>query len=94
MRLSLEEVSTLKSALYDIDPKASLYLFGSRVDDDAKGGDIDLLVISLILAKKDLATIRWAFFDKFGEQKMDLLLDDGALNTPFAKMIFNKAIKL
>jgi len=46
MRLSNKEVSIIKDTLYSIFGDATIYLFGSRLDDNKKGGDIDLFVIS------------------------------------------------
>lgn len=44
MRLDETEKKALNTALQDIE--AEVYLFGSRVDDYARGGDIDLLIYS------------------------------------------------
>ena len=52
MRLSQNEVTLLKEKLAVLSKEAKLYLFGSRVDDSKKGGDIDLLVVSTKLTKK------------------------------------------
>jgi len=46
MRLSEQQVSIIKEEIYKKDESAEIYLFGSRADDLALGGDIDLLVIS------------------------------------------------
>ncbi|MBU0455630.1 MAG: nucleotidyltransferase domain-containing protein [Gammaproteobacteria bacterium] len=43
MRLTPFEVQTIKSIIQKHDPNAKIYLFGSRVNDQARGGDIDLL---------------------------------------------------
>ena len=94
MRLLKEEVDTLKTKLYELSNDAKIYLFGSRVDDNKRGGDIDLLIISKRLTKKDLRIIRIDFFKKFGEQKLDIILDNGELKNPFIKHIFQKAILL
>ena len=94
MRLSPQEINNLKTSALSNDADAKLYLFGSRVDDSKKGGDIDLLIISDKISRKDVRTIRLNFFEQFGEQKLDIVVDDGKLNTPFVKMIFNKAILL
>jgi predicted nucleotidyltransferase len=43
MRLSKEELLAIKGVLSKFDPSGKVYLFGSRVDNLRKGGDIDLL---------------------------------------------------
>lgn len=94
MRLTRKEVNLLKEKLASLSKEAKLYLFGSRVDDSRRGGDIDLLVVSSKLTKKDLRKLRVAFFKVFGEQKLDILLDDGSFTKPFHKMISKKAVLL
>jgi len=94
MRLSQNEVTLLKEKLATLSKEAKLYLFGSRVDDSKRGGDIDLLVVSKKLTKKDLRRLRIAFFNVFGEQKLDILLDDGNFQNIFHKMISQKAVLL
>ncbi len=42
MRLSAHEIQTVRQVLYEVDPDGHIYLFGSRADDEKKGGDIDL----------------------------------------------------
>lgn len=46
MRLSNTEVNTIKTAVFELDLHAHIFLFGSRVDDSKRGGDIDLLIES------------------------------------------------
>ena len=94
MRLTQKEVTLLKEKLATLSKEAKLYLFGSRVDDTKRGGDIDLLVVSKKLTKRDLRYLRLAFFKVFGEQKIDILLDDGTFANPFHKIISQKAIEL
>lgn len=94
MRLSAEEIKILKMSLNKISSEAKLYLFGSRISESAKGGDIDLLVVSKRLRPRDLRRLRLDFFKHFGEQKIDIVLDDGSFADPFRKIISQKAILL
>ena len=92
MRLTHEEVETLKSSLYRISDDAKIYLFGSRVDDSKRGGDIDILILSDKLNRKNIRKIRLDFFNKFGEQKLDIVLDNTKMKKTFTKHIIKKAV--
>jgi predicted nucleotidyltransferase len=94
MRLQKSEIENLKKSTYQYDNQAKIYLFGSRVDDNKRGGDIDLLIISKKIMRQEVRMIKFSFYDEFGEQQLDILLDDGTLNDPFKKMIFTKSVKL
>lgn len=72
MRLSAKEIIRLKTTLFELSPEATIYLFGSRTNDDLQGGDIDLLVVSDCLTRKDMSRLRIDFFKHFGEQKIDI----------------------
>jgi len=94
MRISKEEIEVLRKTLAELDIEARLYLFGSRVNDEKKGGDIDLLIVSKKITKMDLRKIKREFFNKFGEQKIDIVLDNGEFNNPFAEKIIKEAVEL
>ncbi|MDD5753824.1 MAG: nucleotidyltransferase domain-containing protein [Methylococcales bacterium] len=94
MRLTEAERETLKTAIQNLDENARVFLFGSRVDDGKTGGDIDVLIFSTCLTKQLLRKVKRRFCDQFGEQKIDLVLDSGKLETPFVRMIFPTAISL
>lgn len=94
MRLTTDEINVLKNKLHLLSEEAKIFLFGSRTDDNKKGGDIDLLIVSEKLTKKDIRKLRLDFFDHFGEQKLDIVLDNGNFSSPFTKIIYNKAIQL
>ena len=94
MRLSKDEVRILKNTLYTLNSDAKLYLFGSRLYDNKKGGDIDLLIVSKTFTKKLLRKLRIEFFKYFGEQKLDIIVDDGSFSNPFHKIVYQKAIQL
>lgn len=93
MRLSKDEVTTIKLAVHQLDPKARVFLFGSRVDDSKKGGDIDLLILSDALNFFDKAKIKTAIFEHLEEQRIDITIarDD---SDPFVKIALEKGIAL
>lgn len=45
MRLSNKEVKIIQDRINTVFGKAVVYLFGSRVDDNKRGGDIDLYIV-------------------------------------------------
>ena len=94
IRLSRAEISNLKASVLSIDSNAKVYLFGSRTDVARRGGDIDLLIISQCIKKGDLTPVRWNFFEVFGEQKIDIVLDNGMGETAFTRMVLPKAVQL
>ena len=46
MRLSEEEIKIIKDVVTKFLNESKIYLFGSRLDDSKKGGDIDLFIVS------------------------------------------------
>lgn len=46
MRISAEEQRLFVETVKNFDPAARVWLFGSRVDDKKRGGDIDLAILS------------------------------------------------
>ena len=93
MRLKESEQHAIRSTIESLDKDAAVYLFGSRVDDAKKGGDIDLLVMSGKLTPDDKRTIKIKLYDLIGEQKIDIVLasDD---SEPFVKLVLERAVKL
>jgi predicted nucleotidyltransferase len=74
MRLNSEISSYLKRIIQEKIPESTVYLFGSRVDDKALGGDIDLMILTNKLADKRIfRKIRVAFIKKYGWRKVDLV---------------------
>jgi len=94
MRLSQAERNLLKNEVQLLDSSARVFLFGSRTDDNKTGGDIDLLVFSKTLNSQQLRPVKWHFYEHFGEQKLDVLIDSGNLDSPFVQLIFPQAIEL
>ncbi len=95
MRISQEEANFLKKEISVILPDASIYLFGSRLDDGKKGGDIDIMVLSARrLNWKEKSKFRWSYFGKYGEQKMDIVSFSFLDESPFKRLIMEKGMQL
>jgi predicted nucleotidyltransferase len=90
MRLLKEERKAIREAVAKFDTDADVYLFGSRVDDTKKGGDIDILLISDKIDDHLLFLIEEEIFKSIEEQKIDFVLSGGTRNNPFAKLILKK----
>ena len=95
MRLEKKKAKVLKSLIQKYLPESDIYLFGSRTDDTKKGGDIDILILSdRVLSRKEKAAIEFAFFQKFGEQKLDLVSFRHDETSPFKKIALDEAVSL
>lgn len=98
MRLKQRDIDAIKWATAEVfGPSARAHLYGSRTDDDLRGGDIDLLI--------DVDTGRgdwndtWRFrerlFERIDEQKVDVVyrVRDGHPSA-FVRMIECDAVPL
>ena len=72
------------------DPTAKVMLFGSRVYDQRRGGDIDLLIRSRKIDFMTRLRLRLALMDSLGEQKIDIAVDQGQPSA-FMKLIRKEA---
>ncbi|MEW6618944.1 MAG: nucleotidyltransferase domain-containing protein [bacterium] len=93
MRLSSEEISAIKSTIMKIDLEAKIYLFGSRVDDTQRGGDIDILIWSNKLTNEHKRKIRLNLYELLGEQKIDLVIAKDTSN-PFVRIALSEGVPL
>ncbi len=76
MRLTHDEIKSILESFHDSFETGSIYLFGSRVDDAQKGGDIDLYIDTQdtdSLLEKKLQMLR-DLKAKIGEQKIDIVI--------------------
>ena len=93
MRLTPQQQNAIVSAVSAVDAAAEVYLFGSRVDDAARGGDIDLLVVSALVDARARRTIRRRILDAIGEQKIDITAV-GDFADPFARLARHGGVRL
>ena len=77
MRLSQEQRKIIRACVAVYDPAAEVLLFGSRLDDRSRGGDIDLLVRSQKMDFMARLRLRLALMEGLGEQKIDIAVDRG-----------------
>jgi len=95
MRLSKTDLETITHAVHSVDPEAVVYLFGSRVDDSKKGGDVDLFVVSDGIRFEDELRIRRNILDQIGWQKLDLIVKrNNELGSGIVDLAMQNGIKL
>jgi predicted nucleotidyltransferase len=96
MRLEKTFVDFLIEKVIQFDPHAEIFLYGSRVNNELRGGDIDLFILSETLNFSQKLDLLVDLKIKFGEQKIDLLIKsrDQASLDPFVQSILPSAIRL
>lgn len=82
MRLTRLQHQTIRDMINEAIPDAQIKLFGSRTDDTARGGDIDLYVETAKPASAlMIAKIQCRLEDAL-EIKIDVIVNDGSRNSP------------
>jgi len=77
MRLSKKYINVIKKHFYNSFHRGEIYLFGSRVDDSKKGGDIDLYLVleePIDLFKKKIEFLS-RIKRELGDQKIDVVFN-------------------
>lgn len=79
MRLTEHQVAAIReAAAVHFGPDAEVRVFGSRLDDERRGGDIDLYVETGLAEPREIARARNRFlaalYLAMGEQKIDVLV--------------------
>lgn len=98
MRLKQRDIDAIKWAAGEVfGPNAVVHLYGSRVRDELRGGDIDLL-IDVAPGQDDwLAAGRFRdrLFERIDEQKVDVVFRvRGATPSAFVRVIEQHAVPL
>jgi len=101
MRLSQSQAQTIReSVLSNFGEDAHVWLFGSRVRDDEKGGDIDLYIEVQSQSAADLINSKLKFLrdlhKRLGDQKIDVVLRkaNGSVDLPIYQIAKQTGIKL
>jgi predicted nucleotidyltransferase len=93
---SLEGCAEKYALVYSVrqaDANARIWLFGSRLDDSKKGGDIDIAVLSPLINIPERMCIRRTILDRIGEQKIDIVVSaDG--NDSFFRLAVETGIRI
>lgn len=108
MRLSTEQIQAIRqAATVAFGQGTAVWLFGSRVDDAKKGGDIDLLVCPQAATAShaaDNAKPQQAFMQKInmlkllertlGERKIDIVVEHPQDSRPIVEVAHSTGIRL
>lgn len=87
MRLTQNEIDIIKKGFLTFFlPIDHLWIFGSRVDDTKKGGDIDLFIETQLSDFKEILKKRTGFWiylqDNLGEQRIDIIIKNSQKELP------------
>ena len=95
VRLSVNQIETIKKLSKEFFNSDDIWIFGSRADLTQRGGDIDIYIQS---DKKSTLRDKIAFlreFEKeFGEQKVDLVVDNKTIEKEIFKIAKSSGVKL
>jgi len=95
MRVKKVHIEFLKRSIEKYLSDASVYLFGSRVNDLLKGGDIDILVIGeKKLTGQEKRNIKIAFYKEFGVRKIDIVSYQKSDSSKFKELALLEGIQI
>ncbi len=89
MRISSNEILKIKDVLneFQLLPSCKIFLFGSRLYDDKKGGDIDLVLLCHESSYKNLLDLKYRIKSKLefalNEQRVDLTYNHNRIHSEF-----------
>ncbi len=94
MRLQKWEIEEIKKAAKLVfGERVKVILFGSRVDDSKKGGDIDLYVITDTPSYEKKTKFWIELQERLGEQKIDIILSEDP-NRAIEKVALREGVEL
>ena len=95
MRLTEREISAIKDTFSEVFGDGEVFLFGSRIDDTKRGGDIDLYLDPLVKDEIFEKKIRFLarLQEKIGLQKIDVVFHENA-ERPIEREAIKNGVKL
>ncbi|MFI3179929.1 MAG: nucleotidyltransferase domain-containing protein [Methylococcales bacterium] len=96
MRLKTEQITNIIEIVQAITPQPfQIRLFGSRLNDEAKGGDVDLLIeIPHLLGLLQKAQLKNALESRLNLPVDLLIVQTGQKLSPFQQIAFEKSVLL
>ena len=97
MRLKKEYIDYIKRIAKDLfGEDTKVYLFGSRIDERKKGGDIDIYVetnLKTNIFEKKIELLK-CLHDKMGEQKIDVVINNNTTHKYIYEVAKHEGIML
>ncbi|MDP2831769.1 MAG: nucleotidyltransferase domain-containing protein [Pseudomonadota bacterium] len=99
MRLTPEQSEIIRHAAREtFGPETQVWLFGSRVDDGKRGGDIDLLIQPALprmaTALTDKLRLLGALERRLGERRIDVIIEAPGDTRPIVQIAHATGIRL
>lgn len=100
MRLSNKEIAAIKEVTRGVfGDNATISLFGSRTDNNIKGGDIDLFIqCNSQISREELYRLKIKFLVQLkkiiGDQKIDVLINGGQLSKSLLEAVQKEEVRL
>ena len=94
MRVTLHQIQTIQHQIHHfLGDRSAIWLFGSRLDDSQKGGDVDLYVESAQHKLMDTLRCKIALQDAL-DAPVDLIVRKPLDASPIAQVAKNQGIRL
>lgn len=99
MRLTQEQIAAIRLSVNEVfGSGAQVWLFGSRVDDRKRGGDIDLLVRPAATHIRPSLASKVRFLNKLegriGERKVDVVVEAADDSRPIVRVAHETGVLL
>jgi uncharacterized protein len=99
MRLTPNQIAAIRASANEVfGPSVDVWLFGSRVDDHKRGGDIDLLIRAADMQAHSLLVSKLRFLglleQRLGERKVDVVIEMEGDTRPIVRVAHETGVRL